>query len=100
MDMVMLRYVNMINGLTGIALTKLNILDDPSVIKVGVAYKINGQRTDYIPTVEEELKHVGVEYLEMPGWQTSPKNASSFAELPANAEWIGVGSSRDAVITL
>lgn len=115
LDMVMLHYVDMINGFTGIAVTKLDILDDQPEIKIGIAYKIGSKQINYFPTLEEELKHVEVEYLTLPGWQSCTENARSFADLPPNAQayirkieelmgvpvkWIGVGSSRDAVIAL
>jgi adenylosuccinate synthase len=117
LDMVMLRYVNMINGFTGIALTKLDILDDQPEIKIGVAYvdKTTGEKLEEFPACEEEFSQITVEYLTMPGWECSTEHARTFDELPPNAQayvrkieelmevpvkWIGVGSQRDAVICL
>ncbi|MGH0174708.1 UNVERIFIED_CONTAM: hypothetical protein FKN15_068545 [Acipenser sinensis] len=49
LDLVILRYANMINGFTALALTKLDILDVMDEIKVGIAYKLNGKRIPYFP---------------------------------------------------
>lgn len=114
LDTVMLRYVEMINGFSGFALTKLDILDDQPVVKIGVAYLINGQAIDYYPACQEEFTNIEVEYCCMPGWNCSTEHVREFSELPVNAQayvrkieeltavpikWIGVGSDRDAVIT-
>lgn len=114
MDTVMLRYANMINGFSAFALTKLDILDDQPVIKICVAYLIDGQKIDYFPVCHEEFINIEVEYCCMPGWNCSTEHVRKFCDLPANAQafvrkieeltgvrvkWIGVGSKRDATIT-
>ncbi|WAR18603.1 PURA-like protein [Mya arenaria] len=116
LDMVMLRYSQMINGFTGIAITKLDILDVFEEIKIGIAYDINGKQiTDSFPATDEELKQVEVEYLTMPGWCTNTENVRQFSDLPQKAQdyvrkieelmgvpvnWIGVGQARASIIEL
>ncbi|KAL3874658.1 hypothetical protein ACJMK2_037640 [Sinanodonta woodiana] len=114
LDIVMLRYSSMINGFTAIAITKLDILDVFEEIKIGVAYKIDGQRIeDSFPATDEELKKAEVEYITLPGWKTNTENVRCFKELPEEAQnyvlkiqelmgvqvkWIGVGKARDSII--
>ncbi|KAK3608663.1 hypothetical protein CHS0354_042675 [Potamilus streckersoni] len=114
LDIVMLRYSNMINGFTAIAITKLDILDVFEEIKIGVAYIIDGQRMESsFPATDEDLKKVTVEYITLPGWKKNTENVRSFKELPKEAQnyvnkiqelmgvqvkWIGVGKARDSII--
>lgn len=115
LDMVMLKYANRINGFTAIALTKLDILDCCKTVKIGIRYKSKktGDSIEDFPASQHEFEDVTVEYLDMPGWQTSTAHIRKFNDLPQNAQkyiqkieelmevrvkWIGVGSERDAII--
>jgi adenylosuccinate synthase len=113
LDMVLLRYSNMINGFTKIALTKLDILDQFEEIKIGVSYTLNGHNIDYVPACHSELEKVVVEYITLPGWKADTSGAREFSELPKNAQdyvlklqellqvpiaWIGVGKARASLI--
>ncbi|NXI18507.1 PURA2 synthetase, partial [Irena cyanogastra] len=115
LDLVSLRYVYMINGFTALALTKLDILDVFPEIKVGVAYKLDGEIIPHFPANHEVLNKVEVQYETLPGWVTDISNARTFDELPVNAQnfvrfiemelgvpikWIGVGKSRESMIQL
>lgn len=117
LDMVMLKYANKINGFTAIALTKLDILDSCKTVKIGISYKskITGKPIEDFPASQHEFEDVAVEYLDMPGWQTSTEQVRKFEDLPLHArnyirkieelmevrvKWIGVGSDRDAIITV
>nr|XP_033792462.1 adenylosuccinate synthetase isozyme 2 isoform X2 [Geotrypetes seraphini] len=115
LDLVLLRYAHMINGFTALALTKLDILDVFSEIKVGVAYKLDGNTIPHFPANQEVLNKVEVKYETLPGWNTDISNARTFKELPENAQryvrfieeelgipvkWIGVGKSRESMIQL
>ncbi|XP_029441977.1 adenylosuccinate synthetase isozyme 2 isoform X4 [Rhinatrema bivittatum] len=115
LDLVLLRYAHMINGFTALALTKLDILDVFSEIKVGVAYKLDGKTIPHFPANQEVLNKVEVKYETLPGWNTDTSNARTFNELPENArryvrfieeelgvpvKWIGVGKSRESMIQL
>ncbi|XP_023221331.1 adenylosuccinate synthetase-like, partial [Centruroides sculpturatus] len=86
LDIVLLRYSNMINGYTGIALTKLDILDTFEEIQISIAYKLNGKRMLFPPASAEELGRVDVEYLTLPGWKECTENVRKFTDLPENAQ--------------
>lgn len=60
LDVVLLKYTNMINGYTALCLTKLDILDDLTEIKLGVGYKLRGQRIEYFPSSAADLAAVEV----------------------------------------
>lgn len=115
LDLVVVRYSNILNGFTSIALTKLDILDTFEEIKIGVAYKLNGNPLDTFPADLKTLAEVEVEYITLPGWKTDISNCRTFDSLPVNAQnyvrkieelgqvkvqWIGVGQARDAIIEL
>eukprot|EP00071_Canis_lupus_P043303 XP_022276860.1 adenylosuccinate synthetase isozyme 2 isoform X3 [Canis lupus familiaris] len=115
LDLVLLKYAHMINGFTALALTKLDILDMFTEIKVGVAYKLDGEIIPHFPANQEVLNKVEVQYKTLPGWNTDISNARTFKELPINAQnyvrfiedelqipvkWIGVGKSRESMIQL
>lgn len=115
LDLVILKYAHMINGFTGIALTKLDILDVLDEIKVGVAYKINGKRVPYFPANMEVLQKVEVEYETFPGWKSDTSAARKWNDLPPKAQnyirfvenhigvpikWVGVGKSRECMIQM
>uniref|UniRef100_A0A2I2YDS3 Adenylosuccinate synthetase n=2 Tax=Gorilla gorilla gorilla TaxID=9595 RepID=A0A2I2YDS3_GORGO len=86
LDLVLLKYAHMINGFTALALTKLDILDMFTEIKVGVAYKLDGEIIPHIPANQEVLNKVEVQYKTLPGWNTDISNARAFKELPVNAQ--------------
>uniref|UniRef100_A0A3Q2KNI6 Adenylosuccinate synthetase isozyme 2 n=5 Tax=Equus TaxID=9789 RepID=A0A3Q2KNI6_HORSE len=115
LDLVLLKYAHMINGFTALALTKLDILDVFTEIKVGIAYKLFGDIIPHFPANQEVLNKVEVQYKTLPGWNTDTSNARTFKELPVNAQnyvrfiedelqvpvkWIGVGKSRESMIQL
>ncbi|XP_026164322.1 adenylosuccinate synthetase isozyme 2 isoform X1 [Mastacembelus armatus] len=115
LDLVLIKYAHMINGFTALALTKLDILDVFSEIKVGVAYKVDNQIIPHFPANQEVLQRVEVQYETMAGWNSDTSAARSFDELPENAQkyvrfieehvgvpvkWIGVGKSRESMIQL
>jgi len=84
-DAVMVRQAIKINGINGIALTKVDILDGFESIKICVGYKHNGKTYDYLPAsmkIQAELEPV---YEEMPGWSESTHGKKSWADLPAQA---------------
>lgn len=85
-DLVVVKYSNMINGYTALALTKLDILDGLSEIKVAVAYKHKGQKLESFPASMNVLEGVEVEYETFPGWQTPISSCRTFESLPANAQ--------------
>lgn len=115
MDMVALRYVSRINGLTHINLTKLDVLQSLEEIPVAVAYKLpTGERvTQAVPPELSVLEALEVEYETLPGWNSDITDVRTWEELPPAAKaycerieqlvgvhckWIGVGPGRDAMI--
>jgi len=85
-DIVGLRYAVSINGLTGIGLTKMDILDGLEKIKLCVGYKYEGAICDTFTTDLEVLKNCSPVYEEMPGWKQSTIGIKEFDRLPANAK--------------
>ena len=79
-DTELIRHAARVNGLTGIALTKLDVLSGYDEIRIGVAYKRNGERLDAFPG---NLENVEVEYETRPGWKQDISTARSLSDLPA-----------------
>jgi len=84
-DAVMVRQAIKIGGITGIAFTKLDVLDTLPELKICVAYELNGQRIRRLPSSMSEQAAVTPIYETLPGWQTSTQGARSWAQLPADA---------------
>jgi len=114
-DSLVVRYAVRVNGLTGIALTKLDVLDDFDTIKICTGYSYNGKVLDELPANLEIFSQCRPVYEEMPGWKTDISGVRTFAELPEKArsyvkrleELIGcpivlvsVGPRRDQTIML
>ncbi|KAA6327278.1 Adenylosuccinate synthetase, partial [termite gut metagenome] len=80
-DLVALKYSVMINGVTKLIMMKSDVLDEFEVIKICVAYNVNGKEIDYLPyDINANIEPV---YVELPGWQTSMAKMQSEDELPA-----------------
>jgi adenylosuccinate synthase len=84
-DAVLVRQVVRVTGITGIALTKLDILDTLPEIKVCVAYELDGQRIDRLPAGMNQQARVKPIYETFEGWTESTQGARSWAGLPAQA---------------
>ena len=84
-DAVLVRQSCSINGVTGIALTKLDVLDGLDEIKICVAYELDGQRIDHLPASQGAQARVKPIYETLPGWKESTEGARSWADLPAQA---------------
>ena len=84
-DAVMVRQAGLTAGITGMALTKLDVLDGFETLKICVGYDLNGTRLDYFPADSAAQASVTPIYEEMPGWSETTYGARSWAELPANA---------------
>ena len=86
-DAVIGKYAVDVNGLTDIALTKLDVLSEFDTIKVCVAYEHEGVRYDYLPMQQSVLFHAQPIYEEFPGWKGCDiSECRSFDELPINAQ--------------
>ncbi|MBN8501356.1 MAG: adenylosuccinate synthase [Sphingomonadales bacterium] len=85
-DAVLTRQSCMISGVTGIALTKLDVLDGFETVKICTGYKLRGAALDYFPAHAADQAAVEPVYEEMPGWKGhTTAGARSWADLPAQA---------------
>lgn len=85
-DVPLIRYTASINGFDSMAMTKLDVLDELDEIPVCVAYRIDGATTCEIPATWRELAKAEPVYERLPGWKTSTKGISEWADLPAAAQ--------------
>ena len=84
-DAVLVRQAAAVSGITGIALTKIDVLDGLETIKICTGYELGGQRVTYLPPHAADQARVQPIYEEMPGWSESTAGARSWADLPAQA---------------
>ena len=84
-DAVLVRHAVRVNGITGLALTKLDVLDGFPEVKVCVGYRVGGDAIDYLPASSVLQTQVEPQYEVMEGWSESTRGARSWAELPATA---------------
>lgn len=82
---MVIRYSVRVNGLTGIALTKLDVLSDFATIKVCTGYRYEGALLETLPAKLEVFEKCEPVYEELPGWQSDITTVRSFEELPAQA---------------
>ena len=85
-DGVLVRQTIKISGIDGIALTKLDVLDELDVIKICVAYEINGKKIDYLPAAVDDQLKVKPIYKTYDGWKSSTVGIKNFDDLPKNAK--------------
>jgi len=74
-----------INGVTGLAITKLDVLDGLAEVKLCVAYELDGERLESIPACCNQLEKAEPVYEMLPGWSEKTFGATSMDQLPANA---------------
>ena len=86
LDTVALKRSLDINSVTGMCITKLDVLDGLETLKICVSYRLDGSSTSIPPVGADRIEQCEPEYIEMPGWTDSTVNAQSFAELPAAAQ--------------
>ena len=112
-DAVVVRYAVRVNGLTGLAVTKLDVLDSFAEIPVAVGYRLDGAQVDSMPADLERLDRVEPMYETLNGWQQSTSGVRRLADLPATARayldrlqdlshapirYVSVGTRRDQII--
>ncbi|MBU1445737.1 adenylosuccinate synthase [Patescibacteria group bacterium] len=112
-DAVATKYAVIINGLTSINLTKLDILDTFETIKVCTGYTHKGKKITSIPASTDILEECEPQYIEIEGWNCKTSDARTFDELPQKAKdyikkleeliecpinFVGVGVRRDQII--
>ncbi len=85
-DGVLVRQTIKISGIDGIALTKLDVLDELDEIKMCIAYEVENKKIDYLPAaVDDQLKAKPI-YKNFKGWKCSTKGIKKFDDLPENAK--------------
>lgn len=84
-DAVAARFSNRINGFTGVAVTRLDILDNLPRLKICIAYELDGHTIDYFPANLNALDRCQPIYEELPGWQAPTTNIREYEQLPIEA---------------
>jgi adenylosuccinate synthase len=112
-DAVVVRYAVRVNGLTGLAVTKLDVLDTFAEIPVCVGYRLDGEPLDSMPADLERIERVEPVYETLPGWQRGLHDVRRLADLPPAARayldrlqdlarapirYVSVGTRRDQII--
>src|SRR2546427_256197 len=112
-DAVVVRYAVRVNGLTGLAVTKLDVLDTFAEIPVGVGYRLDGETIDSMPADVETIGRVEPIYETVPGWQKPLSEVRRLADLPPAARayvdrlqdlagapirYVSIGTRRDQII--
>lgn len=85
LDMPLLRYSVMINGISWLVVTKLDVLDEFPEISVCTSYRVNGKQTTQIPARAVGYDTIEPVYTKLPGWQTSTLGVSEYGRLPQKA---------------
>jgi adenylosuccinate synthase len=113
-DSVLTRFASQVNGLTGVAVTKLDVLDTLPELKIATAYRMaDGSVTDRFPAETWSLAKVDPVYETLPGWEVPTGDVRKLEDLPANARayldrieelteapvrWVSVGTKRSQII--
>ena len=112
-DATVVRYATRVNGLTGLAVTKLDVLDSFAEIPVGIKYRLDDDVCEEMPAEVEALSRVKPVYEVLPGWRQPTGGARRLADLPAAARiyldrlqdlsgaplrYVSVGTRRDQII--
>jgi adenylosuccinate synthase len=84
-DAVLVRQAVTVSGVTGVALTKLDVLDGFDTVQICTGYTIDGERFDHLPAHAADQARVEPIYEEVEGWPGSTRGARSWADLPARA---------------
>lgn len=85
-DAALLRRSAQLNGLSGLCLTKLDVLDGLETIRICVGYKMDGKEISIFPSNGEDASRCEPIYEEMPGWKENTIGTKSMDALPANAQ--------------
>jgi adenylosuccinate synthase len=112
-DATVVRYAARVNGLTGLAVTKLDVLDGFEEIPICTAYRLDGEACEEVPAEVEDLGRVEPMYEVLPGWNRPTGGAKKLGDLPKEARayldrlealsgvparYVSVGTRRDQII--
>ncbi len=84
LDMVVIKEAARLNGLTGLAITKLDVLSTLNTVRICVAYDLDGQRLEVMPPTLSELERCKPVFEDLPGWPEDLRKARHFEDLPVN----------------
>ena len=115
LDLVALRFAARVNGLTSLAITKLDVLSGFTELPVCIAYRLpNGSETTEFPEHQSDFHHAEPVYRNLPGWSAPVENAETLADLPSSAREyldvieselgvevviVGTGAERERILT-
>ena len=85
LDLVVLKYAIMLNGISSLVVTKLDVFDTQREIQVCVGYCYKGKRLKEMPAAIEDFAHITPEYHRMPGWQAATEGVREASQLPRAA---------------
>ncbi len=85
-DGILVKQTIKTSGINGIALTKLDVLDELDEIKICIAYELNGEKIDYLPASSDQQLKVKPIYKTFEGWKSSTSGIKNFSELPIKAQ--------------
>ena len=85
-DGVLVRQTIKVSGIDGIALTKLDVLDELDEIKICVEYDLNGKKINYLPAAVEDQLKIKPIYKSFDGWKTPTNGIKNIGDLPENAK--------------
>ena len=85
LDLVALRYANAINGVTELAVTKLDVLSGLDLVRVCTGYRIGAERTDQFPTDAQALRDAAPIYTTLAGWNEDIRGVRTYGALPQAA---------------
>lgn len=112
-DAVAVRYAVRLSGVDSLAIMKLDVLSQLAEIQLGVAYRLDGQTIDRVPSHVDDLRRVEPVYETLPGWETDVSHVRQMSDLPPNAlkylervsqlvgrpiEMVSVGADREQTI--
>jgi adenylosuccinate synthase len=115
LDTVLLRFACMVNGVTGLAVTNVDGLDEYETLQICVAYEIDGERHDLPPADRSAWDRAVPVYESLPGWRSDTTGCTSYDQLPANAKaylarlaelcgaplaFVGVGPGREQTLVV
>lgn len=86
LDLVVVKQAVRVNGITGLAITKLDVLTSLKTVKVCVAYRLGGKKITHVPSRVEDILECRPVYEEFPGWEEDLSSARKMGRLPKNAQ--------------